>query len=109
MTVMVTVAVELPPVLLAVTVYCVEEDTAVGVPLIAPVELENRRPAGKLGEIVQEVTVPPPALGVAVVMVVPLVKVNGLPVYWMEYGEISLTWMVTMAVPLPPRLVAVTV
>ena len=109
LTVILTVAVELPPVLLAVTVYCVEEDTAVGVPLMAPVELENRRPAGKVGEIDQEVTVPPPALGVAVVMAVPLVRVNGLPVYTMEYGETSLTWMVTMAVPLPPRFVAVTV
>jgi len=80
LTVMVTVAVELPPVLLAVTVYCVEEETAVGVPEIAPVEEENRRPAGSVGEIDHEVTVPPPALGVAVVMAVPLVSVNGLPV-----------------------------
>jgi hypothetical protein len=80
LTVMVTVAVELPPVLLAVTVYCAEEDTAVGVPLMVPVELENRRPAGKVGEITHEVTAPPPALGVAEVMAVPLVRVNGLPV-----------------------------
>ena len=80
LTVMVTVAVALPPVLLAVTVYGVDEDTAVGVPEIAPVEVENRRPAGSDGEIDHEVTVPPPALGVAVVMAVPLVSVNGLPV-----------------------------
>ena len=73
-------AVELPPVLLAVTVYCVTADTAVGVPLMAPVELENRRPAGKVGEMDHEVTAPPPALGVAAVMAVPLVRVNGLPV-----------------------------
>ena len=80
LTVMMTVAVELPPVLLAVTVYWVWDETAVGVPEMAPVELENRRPAGSVGEIDQETTVPPPALGVTVVMAVPLVSVNGLPV-----------------------------
>tara|TARA_B100000035_G_scaffold243440_1_gene211918 strand:+ start:156 stop:599 length:444 start_codon:yes stop_codon:yes gene_type:complete len=80
LTVMVTVAVELPPELLAVTVYCVWDETAVGVPEMAPVELENRRPAGSVGEIDQETTVPPPALGVTAVMAVPLVSVNGLPV-----------------------------
>ena len=80
LTVMVTVAVELPPELFAVTVYCVWDETAVGVPEMAPVELENRRPAGSVGEIDQETTVPPPALGVTVVMAVPLVRVNGLPV-----------------------------
>ena len=80
LTVMVTVAVELPPELLAVTVYCVWDETAVGVPEMAPVELENKRPAGSVGEIDQETTVPPPALGVTVVMAVPLVSVNGLPV-----------------------------
>ena len=47
---------------------------------MAPVELENKRPAGSVGEIDQETTVPPPALGVTVVMAVPLVSVNGLPV-----------------------------
>ncbi len=91
LTVMVTVAVELPPVLLAVTVYCVVEETAVGVPLMAPVELENKRPAGNDGEIDQEVTAPPRTLGVAVVMAVPFSKVNGVPLYTMAYGETSLT------------------
>ena len=79
LTVMVTVAVELPPELLAVTVYCVWDETAVGVPEMAPVELENRRPAGSVGEIDQLTTVPPPTDGVAEVMVVPFVNVNGLP------------------------------
>ena len=79
MTVMVTLAVELPPVLLAVTVYCVEDEIMVGVPEIAPVAVEKVRPAGREGEIDQDVTVPPRALGVAVVMAVPLVSVNGLP------------------------------
>ena len=84
MTVMVTVAVELPPVLLAVTVYCVEDEMAVGVPEIAPLVVEKERPAGSVGEIDHEVTVPPRALGVAVVMAVPFVSVNGLLLYTME-------------------------
>ena len=79
MTWMVTMAVALPPVLLAVTVKDVEEVMEVGVPLMAPVVLENERPAGSDGVIDQEVTVPPLEVGVAVVMVVPLLRENGLP------------------------------
>ena len=52
---------------------------AVGVPEIAPVEVEKDRPDGSDREIDQAVTVPPPEVGVAVVMVVPLFRVNGLP------------------------------
>ena len=59
--------------------YVVDEETAVGVPLISPVAVENVRPVGKVGVIDHKVTVPPLADGVAVVMAVPLVKVNGLP------------------------------
>ena len=84
LTVMLTVAVSVPPVLLAVTVYCVIDVIAVGVPEISPLVVENERPAGSEGEIDQEVTVPPLTLGVAVVMAVPLVKVNGVPVYTRE-------------------------
>ena len=76
---MVMVAVALPPVLLAVIVYVVEEEIAVGVPEISPVTVENVRPVGKVGVIDHKVTAPPLADGVAVVMAVPLVKVNGLP------------------------------
>ena len=76
MTVMVTVAVELPPVLLAVTVYCVEDVMAVGVPLMAPVDESRERPAGSEGETDQEITVPPLSVGETVVMAVPLVSVN---------------------------------
>ena len=78
MTTMVTVAVSLPPVLLAVTVYEAEEVIAVGVPLMAPVVVEKESPDGSDGEIDHEVTVPPLDVGVTVVMVVPLVKVNEL-------------------------------
>ena len=83
--------------------------TAVGVPLMAPVEESRASPAGRDGDVDHEVTVPPMEIGVAVVMAVPFVNVNGLPLYETEYGETSLTSIVTVAVPLPPALVAVTV
>lgn len=57
-----------------------DEDTAVGVPEIDPFVVENERPAGSVGEIDHEVTAPPLALGVAVVIAVPLVSVNELGV-----------------------------
>ena len=77
---MVTIAVALPPVLLAVTVYEVDELVVVGVPLIAPVEVEKERPVGSVGEIDQEVTAPPLEVGVTVDMVVSLVNENELGV-----------------------------
>jgi len=77
---MVTMAVALPPVLLAVTVYEVDELVVVGVPLIAPVEVEKERPVGSVGEIDHEVTAPPLEVGVTVDMVVSLVNENELGV-----------------------------
>ncbi len=50
--------------------------TAVGVPLMTPVEESMASPAGRLGETVQPVTVPPVEVGVAVVIAVPFVRVN---------------------------------
>ena len=76
MTTMVTSAVVLPPVLVAVTVYVAELVMAVGVPLMAPVEESSERPAGRDGETDHDVMAPPLAVGVTVVMAVPLVKVN---------------------------------
>ena len=76
LTTMVTVAVSLPPVLLAVIVYVALEVTAVGVPLIAPVVESRESPAGKDVETDQPVIVPPFAVGVTVVICVPLVRVN---------------------------------
>ena len=52
--------------------------TAVGVPLISPVEVSKDRPAGSDGKTAQETTVPPPEVGVVAVISVPLVKVNEL-------------------------------
>ena len=59
MTWKVSVAVPLPPALVAVTVYVAEEETTEGVPLISPVEVEKARPAGSVESIAQEMTVPP--------------------------------------------------
>ena len=82
--------------------------TAEGVPLIAPVEESRDNPAGKDGETDQEVIVPPPTVGVSVVMVVPFSKVREFEPYEIV-GVTSLTTMVTLAVSVPPVLVAVIV
>ena len=82
--------------------------TAEGVPLMAPVEESRDNPAGKDGETDQEVIVPPPTVGVSVVMVVPFSKVREVEPYEMV-GATSLTTMVMLAVSLPPVLVAVMV
>ena len=50
--------------------------TAVGVPLIAPLEESNDKPAGREGETDQDVMVPPLAVGVVVVIAVPFVRVK---------------------------------
>ena len=52
--------------------------TAVGVPLIAPVDESKDKPAGSDGETDQEVIVPPFTVGVTVVIAVPLVRENEL-------------------------------
>ena len=75
LTTMVTLAVSVPPVLVAVMVYEAEEVTAEGVPLMAPVEVSSANPAGSDGETEYETTVPPVEVAVAVVMAVPLVSV----------------------------------
>ena len=82
--------------------------TAEGVPLIAPVDESRERPAGKDGETDQEVIVPPPTVGVSVVMVVPFSKVREVEPYEIVGGT-SLTTMVMLAVSVPPVLVAVIV
>ena len=71
-------AVALPPVLVAVTVYVAEEDNSVGVPEIEPVEVEKARPAGSEGVIDQDTTVPPLEVGVAADIAWSLVNVNEL-------------------------------
>jgi hypothetical protein len=49
LTVMLTLAVVLPPVLLAVTVWLAIAVTAVGIPEMMPVEVLKLRPVGKAG------------------------------------------------------------
>ena len=49
-----------------------------GVPLIAPDELDKERPAGRDGETDQEMTVPPVEVGVTGVIAVPFVSVSEL-------------------------------
>jgi len=51
---------------------------AVGVPEMAPVEVSNDKPAGRVGVIDHESTLPPLEVGVAVVIATSFVKVNGL-------------------------------
>lgn len=58
---------------------------------MAPVEVENERPAGSdVGEMDHEVTAPPLVVGVTVVMVVSLVRLKELGVYVMDDGATSL-------------------
>ena len=75
---------------------------------MAPVEESKERPAGRLGETDHEVMVPPPTVGVSVVMAVPFTRVRELEPYEMVGGT-SLTTMVMLAVSVPPVLVAVIV
>ena len=68
---------------------------------MAPVEESNERPLGSEGETDHVVMVPPLAVGVTVVMAVPLVSVNEFGLYVNEEGAMSLTTMVTSSVVLP--------
>jgi len=83
--------------------------TAVGVPLMVPVEESIANPAGRDGETDQEVTGPPLVVGVTVVMAVPLVRVNEFGLYDSDDGATSLTTMVTLTLSLPPVLLPVIV
>ena len=75
-TVMVTVAVSLPPVFEAVIVYVVDVLSSVGVPEMLPSVVLNVKPAGSVAEMDHVVTAPPLEVGVTDVMAVPLVNVN---------------------------------
>ena len=83
--------------------------TADGVPLIAPVDESKDKPAGSEGDTDHEVMVPPLTVGVVVVIAVPLVSENELGLYVSDDGATPLTTMVTVAVSLPPVLLAVMV
>ena len=77
LTCIVMVAVPLPPLLTAVTVYVVDALIIVGVPQIVPLLVPNDMPVGKDGEIDQLVAGSPVTVGVTeLVIAVPMVKVN---------------------------------
>ena len=61
---MVSVAVSVPPELVAVTVYACDGDAAVGVPDNSPVDVSKLSPAGSAGEMLHEVAAPPLLEGV---------------------------------------------
>lgn len=75
MTVKVMVVLALPAAFVAVTVYVVADDVAVGVPVMAPVLVLNDKPAGNDVLIDQLVAAPPELVGVQVVIAVPTTAV----------------------------------
>ena len=108
--VMFTLAEVEPPELLAQTVYV----TAVvckteGVPLISPVLELKANPLGTEGLISQLVTLPPPTLGVLVVMSVPFSRVMFSVAKERLLGACALTVREMVAVSEPPLFVAVIV
>ena len=108
LTTIVTLAVSVPPVLVAVIVYVADDVTAVGVPLIEPVDVSRDKPAGSDGDTEYETTVPPVEVTESVVIAVPFSSVREVEVYEID-GVISFTTMVIVAVSVPPVLVAVIV
>lgn len=58
--------------------YEVDAEIAVGVPETVPSVVEKARPAGSVGEIDHEETVPPLDVGVTAVIATSFVKVNEL-------------------------------
>lgn len=78
MTTTVIVVVALPPVLVAVTVYVAKDERTEADPPIWPVDVENVRPEGRLGEIDHVTTAPPLEVGVVPNEKEFLVNVNAL-------------------------------
>ena len=60
-------------------VYKIDGDITVGVPESSPVVESKTIPAGSAGKTVQDTTVPPPAVGITEVILVPFSNMNGLP------------------------------
>ena len=75
-TVMLTVAVSLPPVLVAVMVYVVDVLSSVGVPEMVPSVVLKAKPPGRVGEMDHVTMSPPLTVGVTEVMAVPFVSVK---------------------------------
>ena len=80
LTTTVTVAVSLPPELVAVMVKTFDAKSTVGVPEITPVLVSKFNPVGRSGETVHEITAPPLEVGVTVDIATSFVKLK-------EFGE----------------------
>ena len=72
--------VSLPPLFVPVTVYVSSAASAVGVPVIAPVEVLIDKPVGSDGLMAQLTTSPPEAVGELVVITLSLVAVTAAAV-----------------------------
>ena len=77
---MVTVAVSLPPELVAVMVKTFDAKSTVEAPEITPVPVSKFKPFGKAGEILHEVTKPPLEVGVTADIATSLIRLK-------EFGE----------------------
>ena len=66
-------------------------EIADGLPLISPVEESISSPVGKDGFMLHVSICPPLIVGLAVCIVVPIVKVNGSSLYESRYGGMSFT------------------
>ena len=66
-------------------------EIADGLPLISPVEESISSPVGKDGVMLHVSICPPLIVGLAVCIVVPLVKVKGSSLYESRYGGMSFT------------------
>ena len=75
MTTMVMMNESEPPVLVAVIVYCADEETSVGVPERVPVEESRLIPNGSEGDTEYVTTAPPVDDGFSANIAVPFVKV----------------------------------
>ena len=66
-------------------------EIADGLPLISPVVESISRPVGNIGAILHVSICPPLIDGLAAVIAVPLVNVNGSSLYDSRYGGMSFT------------------
>jgi hypothetical protein len=102
---MVSVAVSVPPELVAVTVYACDADSAVGVPDNSPDDVSKLRPAGSAGDMLQEVAAPPLLEGVIESIASPTIKSNTVVEYEMLGAESS-TVNESVVESVPPVFVA---
>jgi hypothetical protein len=98
-----------PPAFVAVTVYAVDGDQVVGVPVIAPVAVLKVKPAGSAGDMENDATAPPDNVGLAVSIAMFTVKNSRDIEYTRLVGGAIVTVIESETVTDPAVLVAVTV